>query len=147
MKRNEARKPKSHMVSFRVDEDYLARLDALAQQTSCSRGEVLRRCLAGVQLKSTTIEARTLKRKHAIQRTSIQKTWHPGTWRHFIANRARDRDARAVRLVHRQTRGRDRSQERGNSEAHKAQGDVLIRYFLSRSRRHAEKSIAEDLFS
>ena len=41
--RNEARKPKSRMISFRVDEDYLSRLDALAQQTSNSRAEVLRR--------------------------------------------------------------------------------------------------------
>jgi hypothetical protein len=40
-------------VSFRVDEDDFARLDALAQQTSCSRGEVLRRCLQGVRLTST----------------------------------------------------------------------------------------------
>ncbi len=35
--RNEARKPKSRMISFRVDEDYLSRLDTLAQQTSHSR--------------------------------------------------------------------------------------------------------------
>jgi predicted transcriptional regulator len=41
------------MVSFRVDEDDFARLDALARQTSCSRAEVLRRCLQGVRLKST----------------------------------------------------------------------------------------------
>ncbi|MBT8470660.1 MAG: ribbon-helix-helix protein, CopG family [Myxococcales bacterium] len=43
MKRNEARKLKSCKISFRVDEDYLSRLDALAQQTSYSRAEVLRR--------------------------------------------------------------------------------------------------------
>jgi len=42
------------MVSFRVDEDDFVRLDALAHQTSCSRAEVLRRCLRGVRLKSTT---------------------------------------------------------------------------------------------
>ncbi len=47
------------MVSFRFDEDYLARLDALVQQTSCSRAEVLRRCLAGARLKST-IDAQAL---------------------------------------------------------------------------------------
>ena len=47
------RKSKSRIVSFRVDEDDFARLDALAQQTSCSRGEVLRRCLQGVRLTST----------------------------------------------------------------------------------------------
>ena len=48
------RKQKSRMVSFRVDEDDFIRLDALARQTSCSRAEVLRRCLRGVRLKSTT---------------------------------------------------------------------------------------------
>ena len=41
------------MVSFRVDEDDLIRLDLLARQTSCSRAEVLRCCLRGVRLKST----------------------------------------------------------------------------------------------
>jgi hypothetical protein len=41
------------MVSFRVDEDDLIRLDVLARQTSCSRAEVLRCCLWGVRLKST----------------------------------------------------------------------------------------------
>ena len=53
MKRGGARKPKSRMVSFRVDEDDLIRLDLLARQTSCSRAEVLRCCLRGVRLKST----------------------------------------------------------------------------------------------
>jgi len=57
--RNEARKPKSRMISFRVDEDYLSRLDALAQQTSYSRAEVLRRCLVGAPLKST-VDAQAL---------------------------------------------------------------------------------------
>ena len=52
-------KPKAHMVSFRIDEDDLARLDTLARQTSCSRGEVLRRCLTGAKLKST-IDAQAL---------------------------------------------------------------------------------------
>jgi predicted transcriptional regulator len=47
------------MVSFRVDEDYLARLDALARQTSYSRAEVLRRCLIGAPLKST-VDAQAL---------------------------------------------------------------------------------------
>jgi hypothetical protein len=37
----------------------VARLDALVQQTSYSRGEVLRRCLTGAQLKST-IDAQAL---------------------------------------------------------------------------------------
>jgi len=43
-----------------------------------------------------TMEARALKRKLAIQRSAIQKTWHPGTWRHFMATRAVERDARAI---------------------------------------------------
>jgi len=47
------------MISFRVDEDYLARLDDLAQQTSFSRAEVLRRCLVGAPLKST-VDAQAL---------------------------------------------------------------------------------------
>ena len=59
MKRNGARKLKSHMISFRVNEDYLARLDALVQQTSYSRAEVLRRCLVGAPLKST-VDAQAL---------------------------------------------------------------------------------------
>lgn len=54
-----AKKPKSRIVSFRVDEDDFVRLDALARQTSCSRGEVLRRCLRGARLKST-VDARAL---------------------------------------------------------------------------------------
>ena len=54
-----SRKPKSRIVSFRIDEDDFTLLDALARQTSCSRGEVLRRCLAGAQLKST-IDAQAL---------------------------------------------------------------------------------------
>jgi hypothetical protein len=35
-----------------------------------------------------TIETRTLKRKLAVQRKAIQKTWHPGNWRHFVASGA-----------------------------------------------------------
>jgi len=54
-----AKKRKSRIVSFRIDEDGFALLDALARQTSYSRGEVLRRCLTGVQLKST-IDAQAL---------------------------------------------------------------------------------------
>ena len=52
------------------------------------------------------MEARALKRKLAIQRKAIQRTWHPGTWRHFVASRASERDARAVRLLRRQERQR-----------------------------------------
>ena len=29
----------------------------------------------------------------------IQKTPHPGTWRHFVATRAAERDARAIQLL------------------------------------------------
>ena len=47
------KKRKTRIVSLRIDEDDFARLDALAKHTSCSRGEVLRRCLTGAQLKST----------------------------------------------------------------------------------------------
>ncbi len=43
MRRAEAKKPKSCIVSLRMDEDDFSRLDALARQTSCSRAEVLRR--------------------------------------------------------------------------------------------------------
>jgi predicted transcriptional regulator len=54
-----ARKPKSRIVSFRVDDDDFIRLDTLAQQTSHSRAEVLRRCLVGAPLKST-VDAQAL---------------------------------------------------------------------------------------
>jgi hypothetical protein len=47
------------VISVRIDEDDRARLDALAQQTSCSRGAVIRSCLRGVRLKST-IDAQAL---------------------------------------------------------------------------------------
>ena len=53
------RKPKSRMISFRIDGDELLHLDALARQTSCSRAEVLRRCLRGARLKST-VDAQAL---------------------------------------------------------------------------------------
>lgn len=55
------------------------------------------------------IETRALKQKHAIQRWGIQKTPHPGAWRHFVAQRAMERDARAIRLRHESERSRDRS--------------------------------------
>jgi len=53
------KKRKTRVVSLRIDENDFARLHALAKQTSCSRGAVLRRCLAGAQLKST-IDAQAL---------------------------------------------------------------------------------------
>jgi len=54
-----AKKRKARIVSFRIDDHDFALLDALARQTSCSRGEVLRRCLTGAQLTST-IDAQAL---------------------------------------------------------------------------------------
>jgi hypothetical protein len=57
------------------------------------------------------VDSRALKHKLTRQRRAIQKTAHPGTWRHFVASRARDGDARAIRLLHRQARGRDRSEQ------------------------------------
>ena len=53
------KKRKSRIASFRMDEEDFALLVGLARQTSCSRGEVLRRCLTGTQLKST-IDAQAL---------------------------------------------------------------------------------------
>ena len=60
-------KRKVRTVSLRIEEDDFALLDALARQTSCSRGEVLRRCLTGAQLKSTVdVQALTeVARVHA----------------------------------------------------------------------------------
>jgi hypothetical protein len=47
------------MVSFRMDEDDFSRLDTFAQQTSCSRAEVLRRLLRTARLEST-VDAQAL---------------------------------------------------------------------------------------
>jgi len=47
------------MVSFRMDKDDSSRLDTFAQQTSCSRAEVLRRCLRTARLEST-VDAQAL---------------------------------------------------------------------------------------
>jgi len=52
------------------------------------------------------IEARALRRTLANQRKAIQKSPHPGTWRHFVASRAASRDARAIRLLQRRERQR-----------------------------------------
>jgi hypothetical protein len=46
-----------------------------------------------------TIETRALKRKLAVQRKVIQRSWHPGTWRHFVASRAAKWDTRAIHLL------------------------------------------------
>ena len=58
-----------------------------------------------------TIETRALKQKHATERRGIQQTPHPGTWRHFVASRAAQRDARATPLLRRRERERRRSNE------------------------------------
>jgi hypothetical protein len=47
------------MISFRIDEDDFSRLDTFAQQTSCSRAEVLRRLLRTARLEST-VDAQAL---------------------------------------------------------------------------------------
>jgi hypothetical protein len=52
------------------------------------------------------IDVRNLRRRLAAQRKAIQKTPHPGTWRHFVASRVADRDARAIRLLQRRERQR-----------------------------------------
>jgi len=52
------------------------------------------------------IESRALKRKLTVQRKAIQKTPHPGTWRHFVASRAAHRDGHAIRLLRRRERER-----------------------------------------
>ena len=57
------------------------------------------------------IESRALKRMLAAQRRAIQKTPHPGTWRHFVASRAAHRDARAIRLLRRREWERGRCNE------------------------------------
>ena len=57
------------------------------------------------------IETRAVKQKHATQRWAIQRTPHPGTWHHFVATRAAERDARAIRLLKSRQRELDRSSE------------------------------------
>ena len=53
-----------------------------------------------------TIDSWLLRRKLAKQRRLIQKTPHPGTWRHFVARCAARGDARAIRVVRRPERER-----------------------------------------
>ena len=52
------------------------------------------------------IESRLLRKKLANRRRLIQKTPHPGNWRHFVARCAAWGDHRAIRLV------QEREQER-----------------------------------
>jgi hypothetical protein len=52
------------------------------------------------------IDARKLRRRLAAQRKAVQKTPHPGSWRHFVASCAANRDARAIRLLGRPERQR-----------------------------------------
>jgi len=56
------------------------------------------------------IDARALRRRLAAQRKAVQKTPHPGSWRHFVASRAAKRDDRAIRLLQR------RDQQRGSHD-------------------------------
>ena len=58
-----------------------------------------------------TIETRALKQEQATERRGIQQTPHPGTWRHFVASRAAQRDARATPVLRRRERERGRSNE------------------------------------
>ena len=58
-----------------------------------------------------TIETRAVKQKHATQRWATKKTPHPGTWHHFVATRAAERDARARRVLKSRQRERDWSSE------------------------------------
>jgi hypothetical protein len=58
-----------------------------------------------------TMETRALRGKLAIQRKAIQKTWHPGTWRRFVASRAAQRDALAIRLRERERGGPEQERE------------------------------------
>jgi hypothetical protein len=55
------------------------------------------------------IDSRALKHQLTRQRKTIHRTAHPGTWLRFVANRARDGNTRAIRLLDRQARARDRS--------------------------------------
>jgi len=57
------------------------------------------------------IDSRALKQRLSRQRKAIHSTTHPGTWRHFVASRARDGDSRAIRLLRRRERERGRSNE------------------------------------
>lgn len=54
-----------------------------------------------------SIAKQNLKAKLARERKAIQKTPHPGTWRHFVASRASEGDARAIRVLQRAGRRRD----------------------------------------
>lgn len=56
-----------------------------------------------------SIDHRELKQKLARQRKDVQRSPHPGTWRHFVAQRAREGDVRATRLLHEHSRRQDRS--------------------------------------
>ena len=56
------------------------------------------------------IESRALRRELTIQRKAIQRSPHPGSWRHFVSNSAANRDARAIRLLQR------REQQRGSHD-------------------------------
>ena len=73
-------------------------------------GQDRKRLFRQLELRQT-IETRALKQKHATQRWGIQKTPFPGTWRHFLASRAAERDSRAIRRLKSRQRERDRFTE------------------------------------
>ena len=73
MTRVNAKKTEGRIVSLPVDDDELAHLDALAGQTSCPSGEVLRRTLGGAQLKST-IDAPALTEVARVPTIAIRRS-------------------------------------------------------------------------
>jgi hypothetical protein len=87
------KKRKARIVSFRIDEDDFTLLDALARQTSCSRGEVLRRRLASAQ-KHRNSDPQAEAGYPTIGDSEDLVSWHLAPFR-----RAPQRDARAIRVV------------------------------------------------
>jgi hypothetical protein len=78
----------------RLKEKYRHQRGLLAALPVSSRDR--KRLLKQLALRQA-IESRALKRKLANQRKAIQKSTHPGTWRHFVAGRDACSDARAIR--------------------------------------------------
>jgi len=56
----------------------------------------------------TTLESARLTK---LACKAIQKTCHPGTWRHFVASHAAQRDSSAIRLLKKRERERGRISE------------------------------------
>ncbi len=68
---------KSRIVSLPIDEDDFARLEAFARHTSCSRGEVLRRCPHGAHQGGVTVQPYRVPARRG----------RSGLARHFIESR------------------------------------------------------------